>query len=84
MTIITKRVQTGGLWAKVTDLLGINMTDNISYSVQVIGIAKVSYSNNSNITGYFLLNSPQPFTYNKVSGEDFYINADDVILTIGE
>ncbi|MBR3490194.1 MAG: hypothetical protein IKH36_01765 [Bacilli bacterium] len=84
MTITTKRVQTGGLWAKVTDLLGISMTDNTSYSVQVIGTAKVSYSNDSNITGYFLLNSPQPFTYNKVSGEDFYINAYDATLTIGE
>lgn len=84
MTITTKRIQTGGLWAKVTDLLGISMTDNTTYSVQIIGTAKVSYSNNSNITGYFLLSSPQLFTYKKVNGEDFYINADNATLTIGE
>lgn len=84
MAITTKKVQTNGLWAKVTDLLGISMTDNKSYSVQIIGTAKASYSSSANVTGYFLLNDPKPFTYDKISGEDFYINADNVLLSIGD
>lgn len=84
MTITTKRIQTGGLWAKVTDLLGISMTDDKSYSVQIIGTAKASYSSSATITGYFLLDNPKPFTYDKKSGEDFYINADNVLLSVGD
>lgn len=84
MAIVTKKVSTDGLWIKVSDLLGITMTDNTKYSVQIVGLAKISYSTSTTVTGYFIWDSVQPFTYEKLSGEDFYINANDVLLTVAE
>lgn len=84
MAINTKTITTNGDWAKVEDLLGISLTDNTKYSVQVVGSCKLSYSSSSTITGYFLRDDPKPFTYEKKSGEDFYINANNVLLTVAE
>lgn len=84
MTINTKNVSTNGEWMKVEDLLGISLVDDTKYSVQIVGLSKISYSTSSTISGYFLRDDPKPFTYTKKSGQDFYINADNVLLTVAE
>lgn len=84
MAIVTKKVSTNGNWVDVADLLGITLTNDTKYSVQVVGSSKLSYSSSSTITGYFLRDDPKPFTYEKKSGEDFYINANNVLLTVAE
>lgn len=83
MAIVTKRLQTGGSWVDVAESLGITLTDDTLYSIQIIGSAKISY-NSDPTTGYFVRNNPKPFTYEKKSGEVLNINTDDALVTVAE
>lgn len=82
MAIKTKRIKTNEQWAKVSEIMDFSMTNDTLYSLQIIGNAKICYSDTTPSTDYFTINFTNPFTYEKKSGEDLYINADDCILTI--
>lgn len=84
MGIVTKKIDTNGKWVNVGEELGITMTDNTLHSVQIHGIAKISYSSSADITGYFVQNDPKVFTYEKLSGEDFYINGNNLLVSMSE
>lgn len=82
MSIKTKRIKTNGQWVKVSEIIDITMTDDALYSIQCLGDAKISYSNSIPTTDYFTINFTNPFTYEKKSGEDLYINTNDCLFTI--
>lgn len=84
MGIITKNVNTNGQWLNVGEILGITLSDNTLYSVQILGLAKISYSSSEDVTGYFVRNDPKVFTYEKLSGEDFYINGNNLTVSMSE
>lgn len=84
MSIKTKRIKTNGQWVNVADELGITLTDNTLYSVQIVGYAKISYSSTANVTGYFIRDDSKVFTYEKLSGEDFYINGNNLLVSMSE
>ena len=79
MTIKTKNIHTNGTWKKVEDVFGITLVDDAIYSIQVLGIAKMSYGSGMPTSDCFTINFPQPFTYEKKSGEDLYIFTDDTV-----
>lgn len=84
MGIVTKKINTNGNWVNVGEELGITLTDDTLYSVQIIGNCKISYSSSADVSGYFLYNDLKPFTYEKLSGEDFYINGDNLLVSMSE
>lgn len=84
MGIVTKNISTNDKWVNVGEELGITLTDNTLYSVQVVGSAKISYSSTANVTGYFVRNDPKVFTYEKLSGENFYINGNNLLVSMSE
>lgn len=73
MTIKTKQVNTEGEWVKVDDEFGITLVDDGLYSIQIVGAAKLSYSATKPVADCFTITFPQPFTYEKKSGEDLWI-----------
>jgi hypothetical protein len=84
MGIVTKNISTNDKWVNVAEELGITLTDNTLYSVQVVGSAKISYSSTPNVIGYFVRNDPKVFTYEKLSGENFYINGNNLLVSMSE
>lgn len=80
--VITKVIKTAGKWQKVDDLFGITMTDDKLYSIQVIGAAKLSYGDAEPTVDCFTISFPQPFTYEKKSGDDLYVLTDNIGATI--
>lgn len=79
MTIKTKQVNTNGAWVKVDDEFGITLIDDSVYAIQVLGSAKLSYGATTPAADCFTISFPQPFTYEKKSGEDLYIFTDDTV-----
>lgn len=77
MTIITKQVNTKGQWKKIAEVFDITFTDNQWYTIQVLGTAKFSYGATVPTKDCFTVNFPQPFSYQKLSGEDPYIYTDN-------
>lgn len=76
MTIKTKQISTKGEWKKIADVFGITFTDDNWYTIQIVGVAKVSYGATIPTTDCFTVDFPQPFSYKKESGEDPYIFTD--------
>lgn len=77
MTITTKQVNTKGEWVKVDTEFGVTLSNDSLYSIQVLGSAKLSYSATKPVSDCFTISFPQPFTYEKKSGEDLWILTDD-------
>lgn len=77
MTIKTKQVNTKGEWVKASEEFGITFVDDSIYSIQVLGSAKLNYGSTKPVADCFTISFPQPFTYEKKSGEDLYILTDD-------
>ena len=85
MTIITKQVNTKGEWKTAKEVFGITMVDNACYTIQVLGTAKFSKGATTPTKDGYTISFPQPFTYQKVSGENMYIYTDNnggAIVTI--
>lgn len=75
--IKTKQVNTKGNWKNVSDLFGVTLSNGSFYSIQVLGAAKLSYGSTTPVADCFTITFPQPFTYEKKSGENLYIFTDD-------
>lgn len=73
----TKPVNTKGEWVKVEDIFEFTLIDDNLYNIQVCGEAKLSYGTSTPNEGCFVINFPQPFTYEKESGQDLYISTVD-------
>lgn len=85
MAIKTLNIDTKGEWEKVESLTGESLVDDAKYSIQILGVAKLNYGSTVPTTDCFTINFPQPFTYEKKSGEDLYIKTEysnGVIFTI--
>ena len=80
--VITKTIRTDGKWKKAEDLFGITLTDDKLYSIQIIGVAKMTYGDEAPTVDCFTISFPQPFTYEKKSGDDLYILTDNIGATI--
>lgn len=78
MSIKTEVVDTKGEWMKVEDVFNITLVDNSLYSIQILGVAKLSYNSTVPEKDFFTINFPQPFTYEKKSGEDLYVKTEYV------
>lgn len=85
MTIITKQVNTKGKWKTAEEVFGISMVDNAWYTIQVLGTAKFSKGATTPTVDGYTISFSNPFTYNKVPGENMYIYTDNksgAIVTI--
>lgn len=84
--VFTKQVKTDGKWEKVETVFGMTLTDDKLYSIQVCGVAKLTYGDATPTTDCFTISFPQPFTYEKKSGDDLYILTDNIgaVVTIAE
>lgn len=83
----TKQVKTDGKWQKVSEVFGITLTDDALYSIQVCGVAQLTYGSETPTSNCFTISFPQPFTYEKKSGDDLYIKTDSIggaVVTIAE
>lgn len=84
--IKTKFVNTNGEWEKADDIFDITLADDGKYSIQILGVAYVSYGAATPAKNCFTINFSQPFTYEKKTGQDLYIKTDvcGATITIAE
>lgn len=76
MAFYTFTAKTNGVYTKVEDFLdGKTLVDGNKYGVQVLGGAMLSYDTTTPTTGFWI-NTPEVFTYEKVTGEDLYVMTD--------
>lgn len=84
--VFTKQVKTNGKWENVNNVFGITLKDDNRYVIQVSGVAKLTYSDQTPTFDCFTISYPQPFVYEKKSGEDLFILTDNIgaVVTIAE
>lgn len=73
MAFYTFTAKTNGVYTKAEDFLnGKTLVDGNKYAIQVLGGAMLSYDTTTPTTGFWI-NTPEVFTYEKVTGEDLYV-----------